>query len=426
MSKQFDVKKALEHMFKTIRECSAIVLWLSFFIEVFITDIGDMLVASHPDLQFVFDYFLLITLSSMAISWLVIGNKRFMGTFGYILFYPLIIFIWKFPKLAFNKWAIAIAFLPAIHQFISTFKANFVIAVFVVTTATVVCVVSDDSLFLPAAVFSIGFHLITHFYKKFKSAYSAKTIFTVIKDNVSKHIEIYEEHLAKNKPDESQDPEEYKKKLGTSLLHIYIFTTLLHLSIVKVREVIGSNKMDLYFLCSLLWTFILSVFSFGVMYYGLFRIDSNNFINVDTAGFWDFIGFSFSTLMTSSISTISPATSIVQVLTYAQLFVSLLLIVLLAFIILTSIREKYKKDLDNLLLRLEAAHDKSRNYVQANFELTADALESLLIEKDEQIMKLLLGFKYGKQTAESMLKEHKKSDGINDDIENAEYHRVNE
>ena len=144
------------------------------------------------------------------------------------------------------------------------------------------------------------------------------------------------------------------------------------------------------------------------------------------AGFWDFVGFSFSTLMTSSISTISPATGIAQVLTYTQLFVSLLLIVLLVFIILTSIREKYKKDLDDLLIGLEGAHDKSRDYVEANFELTADALESVLIEKNEQIMKLLLGFKYGKPAAESMLKQHKKSDEISGDIENAEYSQVKE
>lgn len=413
------MKKWSKSIFKALRECLAVILWLSIFIEVFITDIGDSVVAKFPKGQFIFDYSLLIVLSFMAISWLILGNKRFARTFGYIVSYPFIIILLKVPKLFFKNWAVAIAFLPAIHQFISTFKASFAIGVGVIVTATTVCLAPNDSPLVAIGMIILGVHLFTHFYKKFKSAYSSKTIFTVIRDNISKIVEKFELHLDEDKPEGDPESNEYKKKLGTALLQTYMFTTFLHLSIVRINEVINSRKMDLYFFSSLIWTFILSAFSFGVIYFGLFRIDSSHFSNAESSGFWDFVGFSFTTLMTSSISTIAPATGMAQILTYIQLFVSLLLIVLLVFVILTSIREKYKKDLDDLLVDLEDAHDKSRNYVEANFELTAEALESLLIQKNEQIMELILGVKYGKPKAESILNKYKKSSEIADNIDDA-------
>lgn len=418
------VKKWFGSLFRILRECLAIVMWLSIFVEVFITDVGDLVVGEYAQTQFIFDYALLIILSMMAVSWLILGNKRFSQTFGYIVTYPFVLIVWKLPKLFIRNWGVAFAFLPAIHQLLSTFKANFAIGVGVVVTATFVCLSPSDSYIIPIGMVLIGFHLITHFYKKFKSAYSSETIFTVLRGNISNVIDKFERQLEKDKPQGEPTSDDYKKKLGTSLLYTYAFTTFLHLSIVRVKEVINSRKMDLYFLSSLIWTFSLSAFSFGVIYYGLYRMDPSHFKNVDSVGFFDFVGFSFTTLMTSSISTIAPATGVAQVLTYVQLFVSLLLIVLLVFIILTSIREKYKKDLDDLLVGLEDAHDKSRSYVEANFELTADALESVLIQQNEQVMELLLGVKYGKSQAESLLQKHKQEKEVADIIEDADVIKI--
>ncbi len=407
MKGQLEVKKWFGSACRVVRELLAVTIWLCIFTEVFITDVGDFIVGKYPQAQYIFDYFLLVILSITAFSWLALGNKRFSQTFGYIAGYPFVLVLWHAPKLFVRNWGVVFAFLPAIHQFISTFKLNFAIGVGVIVTATLVCTVPNDSYIIPAGMILIGLHLLRHFYKKFKSAYSSETIFTVLRGNITGVIEKFEDKIQKDKPQGDPESEEYKKSLGTSLLYTYAFTTFLHLSIVRVKEVINSRKMDLYFLSSLLWTFVLSAFSFGVIYYGLYRIAPNNFINANSSGFLDFVGFSFTTLMTSSISTIAPATGVAQLLTYVQLFVSLLLIVLLVFIILTSIREKYKKDLDDLLFGLEDAHDKSRLYVEDNFELTAEALESFLIKQNETIMELLLGVKYGKSQAESLLQKHK-------------------
>lgn len=186
-----------------------------------------------------------------------------------------------------------------------------------------------------------------------------------------------------------------------------MLTTCFHFAIEKLQEVIESRKLDLYFLSSLLWTFALSTVSFGVLYYGLNRIDGKHFAGAESAGILDFVGFSFTILMTSGISSITPLSGEAQFLTYTQLFVSLLLIVLLVFIILTSIREKYKKDLDDLVNELGNANEQSRQYIEQNYELTLEAMEKLLVRKNEQMMKLLLGVRYGKSKAEHIIEKVK-------------------
>ena len=401
------ISKTIRIVLRVIRELLAMLVWLGMFSEIFIADIGDFLVSNYPQLKFAFDYSFLLLLTSIAIFWLCLGNKLFLRTFGYILFYPFILILWKIPKVLFKNWAVVIAFSPAIYHSLIAFKPNFIIAVALIISAFLICLAPLGYYIVPICMMLITLYLTRHFIHKFKSAYSSSSIFTVLRGGVQEVWEYHKKSIAKKNPGGDPDSEEYKKKLGESLLHTYMLTTCMHFAIAKLQEVIKSRKMDLYFLSSLIWTFVLSAIVFGVFYYGLFRIDNSNFLNVDNVGVLDFLGFSFSTLMTSSISTIVATSGIAQVTTYVQLFVSLLLIVLLVFIILTSIREKYKEDLQELVGELKSSSEKSKHYIELNYELTAEALEHLLIKQNEGIMKLMLGVRYGKDEAVIIIEQFK-------------------
>lgn len=401
------IPKSIGTVLKVVRELLSIFIWLGMFSEIFIADIGDYLVSSYPQLKFAFDYSLLLLLASIAVFWLCLGNKLFSRTFGYILFYPFILLLWKIPKLLFKNWAVVIAFSPAIYHSLKAFKPNFIIAVAVIISAFLICLAPLDYYIVPVCMGLITLYLTRHFIHRFKSAYSSSSIFTVIRDEVENVWEYHKDSIAKKNPGGDPSSEEYRKKLGESLLYTYMLTTCMHFSIGKLQEVIKSRKMDLYFLSSLIWTFVLSAIIFGLFYYGLFRIDNANFLKAENAGVLEFIGFSFSTLMTSSISTVVAASGVAQIATYVQLFVSLLLIVLLVFIILTSIREKYKEDLQALVLELKSSSEKSKQYIESNYELTAEALEHLLIQQNEDIMKLMLGVRYGKDEAVTIIDRFK-------------------
>ncbi|WP_198781188.1 hypothetical protein [Shewanella putrefaciens] len=401
------VSKSFFTVLKTLREMVSIFTWLCIFSEVFIFDIGVALVSKYPIFQFVFDYNVLLLLGSVAVTWLAFGSKILLKTFGYIAFYPFILSLWTMPRFLFKNWAVVIAFSPAIYQSLKTFKRSFIVFVVIIICVFLVCLAPLDYYVVHISMVAVAIYLVSHFISRLRSAYSSPSIFTILKDAVREIWEYQKDSIIKEKPSENTDSEDYKRKFGESLLHTYMLSTCMHFSIVKLQEVMDSRKMDLYFFSSLIWTFFVSVISFGVFYYGLFRIDKTNFVNVDNASLIDFIGFSFNTLMTSSISTIVAASGIARSVTFVQLFTSVLLIILLVFIILTSVRERCKEYLNNLISELRESSDKSKSYIELNYELTAEAIEHLLFKHNEAVMKLLLGVRYGKVDAERIIEQFK-------------------
>jgi hypothetical protein len=417
MKEQVSAKKTLKACGNAIREIAAIAIWIIIFTEIFVTDLGDLITKNYPLLDTALHYRLLIILALAAISWLFLGNKIFFRFFVYIIAYPLVLTLWIIPKIIFKNWVLVIAFSPAIYQFIRAFKTNFLISVLLISISFLVCQIKNNPIAITLGISIIALYLCHHFINRFKAAYSSSTIFTVLKNSVSEIQDKAQDNIEKTKPQGNPDSDDYKKKLVQNLLTSYVFNTILHFSVAKLKEVIESRKMDLYFLCSLIWTFIVATLSFSIIYYGLFRISPSNFSGASDSSFVDFIGFSFGTLMTASISSIIPASGLAQLVTYIQLFASLLLIVLLVFVILTSIREKYKKDLDDLLFGLADAERKSKLLIEQNYEITMETLERMLVQDNEQIMKFILNIRYGKAEADIIMKKLKEDIDSSDSSE---------
>jgi thiosulfate reductase cytochrome b subunit len=74
--------------------------------------------------------------------------------------------------------------------------------------------------------------------------------------------------------------------------------------------------------------------------------------------------------MTSDISPLKPGSGLAQAGSYLQLLGSLLIVVLLVFVVLTSIRERYKQDLDGVVSELRDTSEGIGRFLEANYELT--------------------------------------------------------
>lgn len=208
---------------------------------------------------------------------------------------------------------------------------------------------------------------------------------------------IKDSELSKKPEDLDPASNEYRQKLGQNLLSLYMLTTGLLFLGERLREVVNSRKLDLYFLASLLYTFVLTAFVFSLEYLGLYRLMPNSFVGVPKPGLLDFLGLSFSTLMTSEISPLKPSGGIAQVALYAQLFGSLLIIVLLVFVILTSIRERYRQDLDGVIGELVTVSDHVGQLLKSNYELTISGVEAWLLEFNPMVTKWCLKIRHGNQ-----------------------------
>jgi hypothetical protein len=134
---------------------------------------------------------------------------------------------------------------------------------------------------------------------------------------------------------------------------------------------------------------------FALEYLGLERIAPGSFAGVPDPGLLDFLGLSVSTIMTADVSPLHGVSGLAQTALYLQLLGSLLIVVLLVFVILTSIRERYKQDLDGMVHELAIASGKARELLEANYELTIAAEEAWLLEFNPPAIRWFLKQLYG-------------------------------
>jgi hypothetical protein len=377
-----------------LRETIALVVWLAAFAQLFIMDLSSHLASRVPGLELLLKYRSLTLLGTIAALWLILGNRRFFLFVGYILAYPFVGVFWHIPRLLFRSWAVVVAFSPAAHSILSSFRMNFVLFSAALIASFVICI-STSPPFVIVAMAILGLYLVVHFVRRFRVAFSSTTVFADVSGAIRKAWGgVNEWGMAKRPQGLNPESNEYRQALAQNLLQMYAMTTLLYIFGERLREVINSRKLDLYFLGSLLYTFVLTSIVFGVEYCGLERVSPGSFVGADR-GLLGFLGLSFSTLMTSDISPLRPGTAIAQAGLYAQLLASLLIVVLLVFVILTSIRERYKQDLDGLVVELGDASTAMGNVLEANYELTLTATESWLLEVSPDVTKWIFKIRHG-------------------------------
>jgi len=389
-----------------IRELLAIALWSLAFTQLLILDVVGHLSTTAPSLETALRYRFLFILGIVALLWLLLGNRLFMSFVGYVIAYPFVVVFWIIPKMIFRNWAVVVAFSPAIHSIITTFRYSFILFSAAVISSFAICLVADSWSIISCMAF-LALYLILHFARRFRVAFSPSTAFADLGGGI-RHLWVGMKEKMLTKPPDGLDPQstEYKQKFGQGLLSIYMTATALYVLGERLREVMNSRKLDLYFVASLLYTFFLTFFVFALEYFGLERIVPGSFAGSPQPGLFEFLGLSFSTLMTSDISPLKPISGLAQLASYVQLFGSLLIIVLLVFVVLTSIRERYRQDLDAVVNELRAASETTGSFLESNWELTIAGAEAALLEFNPVVTKWFLNLRYGDKRAQEITESH--------------------
>ena len=395
-------KVSLPRPIRLMREVLALSVWALLFVQLLVFDITGYISGRSATLDLIVRYRFLALLVVIAILWLLLGNRKFLHFCGYILVYPFVVVCWHVPRLLFKNWAIVVAFSPAVYSILNSFKASFIIFVTAFLSSFLI-VLAPYKLVVGVSMFVLAVYLAYHFIRRFRVAFSPSTVFADAAGAIGKAWESIKDSNLSRRPEEL-DPEsdEYRQKLGQNLLTLYMMTTGLWFFGERLQEVMNSRKLDIYFLASLLYTFMLTAVLFALEYLGLEHLFPGSFVGVQHPGLLDFLGLSFGTLMTSDISPLKPASGIAQISMYVQLFGSLLIIVLLVFVILTSIRERYRQDLDCVISEMRAASDSIGALLESNYELTIAGLEAWLFEFNPAITKWFLKLRHGEKRAKQI------------------------
>lgn len=380
-----------------IRECIAFCLWTFLFIKVLIYDVDVALAkALPPQIELVLRFKFFAILGLIALLWLVLGNRRFFRSVAYVLFFPVVILLWKLPKLLFKNWVMLLVFTPAIHSLISNFRMNFILSVSALLAGLVI-VVSDSTYALITAMTFMAFYLCRHGAKKIKMAFQPASVFA----NVANIIrQVWESYEKKTLPGQIQiesklDPasDAYSQKALEHLKDVYFINGIFQGIVFKLKQSGVSRKLDIYFISSLLYAALLTVVIFAFEFLGLEKIQPGSFGASPSPGYWDFLGLSFSTLMTAGISPLVPKTTAAQIMSHSELVVALLLLVILVFVILTIFREKFREDAEQAITELKKGAEVIENHISAHYKLSIEDAERKLMAKHGATVNILRQFR---------------------------------
>src|SRR6266516_778027 len=378
--------KSLSRLGRLARELVAATVWLLAFIKLFVFDI-DIILVDHfaPQLHRFLQYRLFIIISGVALSWIILGNRRFRIFVAYVLFYPLILVLWRLPKLAFKNWATAVVFAPALESLITTFKWRF-IASSLTMLAALTIVISSQPYILIAAMIILLAYLVAHYMFRFSMAFRSTTFFANLGGTIRT---IWEGLLSNFRKTEMQDlakldpiSDEVRKKRAANLQMVLVYTIVLRSFARKLQGVFSSRKTDLYFLGALLYSFVLTLVLFAFEYFALYKAQRSSFPSTGIISFWTFLLFSFNVIIHAGFASLTPASRVAILFANLELLAGIVIFVIFVFVLLTSNRERYRQDLKVAIDKLEEGVQQIAGFIQDEFKLTVLEAEATILESN--------------------------------------------
>jgi hypothetical protein len=367
---------------RCVREVVAVVFWLAVFVKAFVFDFDGYVVEQFaPEYQPLLNYRFFAILALFVVVTAICGKRWFVSGFLYLALYPLVVGGLHVPRLAIRRWPLIIAFLPAIHAFVTRFRANLIFFGLAVLSIFAVCVF-DNPFVLVGAMLTEATYLARHFYLDIKRAFSPSGVFTDLAEIVRKlrtsaqsPFKDTAAELAKLDPSSP----EYKSKYQGNLILAYAALSFLDVLAQRFRDVARSRLLDAYLIYTIIVTVITTVVVFAVEFFALYKLDTTNFDPQGTYGLLDFIGFSFTTLMTGSISKIQASSGVAQVIAYCEYASFLFIAVVGAFLFFTTSRERQREDMDQVAREIESSVSSARQKVNEELSLTDEQLEDTLL-----------------------------------------------
>lgn len=378
---------------RIVRELLALALWLFLFINTVIFDLVGPLAEMTPIAADIFKFRLFIIMMAVAVPALILSRSAFLSTVGYVMCYPLVVVGWLLPKTLIKNWPVLVVFLPAIHSVFANLRYNY----FLLTAAFVggaAVLFSKQTVSIVAGMAVLFVYLTWHFARRMRSAFAPSTVFA----NVGAALRKISGSMvtSMNTTDLSTLPtgsEEYEKALSQNMLNRYMSAAVLAQIARRLTALHETRQLDLYFIGAFAYTFFLTTAVFSLEYIGLVRVAPASFSS--SASLLDMVGYSIGTMFHFQLSQIAPVTLVAQMLTYAQACAALMIGLLLVFVIFTSTRERYRKDVASIADELSQRVRQMEDVMLSDFELTLRAAEIKMMRANALVTGWCLRSLYG-------------------------------
>jgi hypothetical protein len=338
-----------------------------------------------PDLRWILDIRIFILFAAIAVLWLYLGSKKFLAFIGYVIGYPLVLLFWKVPKYFFHHWHFIVIFAPAIYSAGYKLRSTFLLYAVAISASFVITISSEKQYLYPSMAF-LGCFIVVHLYWSLKEAYSAGLFSTLSNTTRDLRIKMKEWFPFKDKATTSP---ETKQTTFDPLMSLYLFHWLAEFIAEKVQIVAKGRKYDIFLVLSWFYTVVLTSMVFSFEYWAIYKISPASFTNDTAAGFWNFVGYSIGILTTAGLSPIEAVSSLASIISYVEVFCSILILIIFAFSILTAAREAFQEGLQDFNKELHLIAEEFEKHANLVYKLTVDQVEVNILVRNEPLVNYL-------------------------------------
>ena len=374
-------------MKKTIYHFLGLLIWTIVFTKLFVFDIDIYLLENYaPGMSWIINFKLILILSVIVLSWVILGNQEFLKVFCFILFYPIILFFWSIPVglILRRRWFGVFTYLSGFISTITNFKKNLILITFFLLSSACIFNFSNAYLIYSSTIILI---LISLFIltRKAYFAFTPSSIFAINTKTIVNYLEENSlgENLLKNNLDEEQEEEESEEIVKTKITEtqksdeipnkvtMLIFANrTLYFFAENLKRFKESRVYVVFFIISLLFTFVASVVLFSLINYGIYKLDPLSFSMSGYDGYFIFLYYSFNALIMNSVSVVVPKTFISMAINMFQISYGIILIIILIGIIISVNTQKYKDDIDQVIHAFNTQCEDVEHIFEMNFKIT--------------------------------------------------------
>ena len=387
MSKDAETSIRKKNILKqSTREILAIIFWAYSIVKVFVYDVDVHLVQTYfPHAAWVLYYKFLFMLGVVSIVCLFMRDKQIIGWCIYIIFYPIIILVWKIPKVlvARRSWIGAFALIGATLSFFKSLKFNLITsALFLIP----LCAIwgSSHPIILWISIGLLSIFLVVLFFRSFYFAFKPSTLFQLQSQVISKFWDITKTHYPpdqeiRNLPVEKMN-EGQLQKWSNNLQMAIIFNRGCYFLASKLRDFQKSRINIIYYVLNFLGIVFLTIIVFGAVNYGIYRIEPSNFSVPFYPRPWHFIYYSVNTIFTNGIPDFYAVSGIARFISTIEIVFGFLLLVILFFLVTTVQSNRHRQEIGSAVKAIRSQGQILEQFVETEYNMT---VEQAIIELEK-------------------------------------------
>ncbi|MDI3090000.1 hypothetical protein QJ133_02260 [Priestia megaterium] len=387
--------------FRKVKDVVALLFWAFILIKLFVFDI-DVYLVNKVSSKYVFllDYKFVFFVGVLALIWIFTRSAKVLIVGLYVVFYPLIVVFWKVPVFIFKQksWVLAFALLNFVISFFMSLKYNFIKVALYIVFATLIFSFSNPFL-LWASIIVISSILILTFVHKFILLIRPSEVFKAYKSMLNR-VETNENKFSSMSLDESiknipieQLTETQLEKRRTSLHNSIITNRLFLFTANKLRDYQKSRLNFVSYILSVVSITIMTVLSFSLINFAMFKIDSSMFNYDKYPSFYTFFYYTFNDLLSNPIAELEPALPMTQIVAMLGTFFTFLIGAIFVGLIFSVRSQRYDEELTDIVKRINNHGGELETFIKEEYKIKS--LEDALLEVEKMkgsLVKLIYKF----------------------------------